>query len=75
MGRTTGAGGTMTQDRRDPERLSEIEVRRTTEILLELDDEKLEAIRACLEKGRLSIRISDVDLSQGGRLQAGYLYD
>lgn len=55
--------------------LSEIRIERSTEISLELDDEKIQAIRACLEKGRLSIRISDVDLSQGGRLQAPYIYD
>jgi hypothetical protein len=57
------------------ERSSQIEVKRTTEIHLELDDEKIQAIRACLEKGKLSISISDVDLSQGGRLEAPYLYD
>jgi hypothetical protein len=57
------------------QRASEIEVHRTTEISLELDDEKIAAIRACLEKGRLIIRVSDVDLSLGGRMQGSYLYD
>ena len=57
------------------ERASEIEVHRTTEISLELDDEKIAAIRACLETGRLTIRVSDVDLSLGGRLRSPYIYD
>lgn len=59
----------------DGRSMSEIRIERSTEISLELDDEKIQAIRACLEKGRLSIRISDVDLSRGGRLQAPYIYD
>ena len=58
-----------------PERLSNIDIARNTEISLELDDEKIEAIKGCLAKGTLSIRITGVDLSQGGRLQAAYLYD
>jgi len=57
------------------EKLSNIHVARTTEISLELDDEKIEAIKSCLAKGTLSIRITGADLSQGGRLQASYLYD
>ncbi|NJC73106.1 Hsp20/alpha crystallin family protein [Planosporangium thailandense] len=55
--------------------MSNIEINRHTEINLEVDEEKLQAIRSCLEKGRLSIRMSNVDLSQAGRLQAPYLYD
>jgi hypothetical protein len=65
----------MTEQQGSGQRESEIEVHRTTEISLELDDEKIAAIRACLERGTLTIRISDVDLSVGGRLQAPYLYD
>ena len=65
----------MTEEQSGAQQTSNIEVHRTTEISLELDDEKISAIRACLEKGRLTIRISDVDLSLGGRMQAGYLYD
>ena len=42
----------------------------------DLDDEKIEAIKSCLEKGRLSIHFSNVDLSQTvGRLGDPYLYD
>jgi hypothetical protein len=65
----------MTQSHGDAARLPNIEIARSTEINLELDDEKIAAIRACLEKGRLTIRISDVDLTQSGRLQAPYVYD
>ncbi|MEA2716260.1 MAG: hypothetical protein QOI99_577 [Actinomycetota bacterium] len=53
----------------------QIEVAKTTEIHLELDDRKLEAIKACLTKGRLSIKVSHADLSVAGRLQAAYEYD
>lgn len=65
----------MTQGENEAESLSEIKIQHSTEVQLELDDEKIAAIRGCLEKGRLTIRISDVDLSQGGRLQAAYIYD
>lgn len=52
-----------------------IEVMRNTEIHLELDDAKIKAIRKCLETGTLSIKVSQADLSQVGRLQAAYEYD
>lgn len=48
---------------------------RATEIRLQLDDEKVEAIKACLAKGQLVIRVSDVDLSQSGRFDDPYKYD
>jgi hypothetical protein len=63
-------------DQAEPEsRVSRIEISRSSEIHLELDDEKLEAIKACLAKGRLIIRMSNVDLSSVGRIDAPYLYD
>ena len=52
-----------------------IEVSKHTEIHLDLDEHKLEAIKACLTKGRLSIKISNADLTNVGRLQAAYEYD
>ena len=54
---------------------AQIEVKKTTEIHLELDDAKIEAIRRCIETGRLSIKVSEADLSVAGRLQAAYEYD
>lgn len=45
------------------------------ELQLQLDPEKIAAIRGCLEKGELRISISDADIRQGGRFQASYLYD
>jgi len=65
----------MNQPQDDEARKLKIDVARSTEISLELDDEKIQAIRSCLEKGTLTIRIADVDLSRGGRLQAAYIYD
>jgi hypothetical protein len=65
----------MAEDAVPSDRVSQIEITRNAEIHLELDDEKIEAIRACLAKGRLSIRISNVDLGQVGRFDAPYLYD
>jgi hypothetical protein len=56
-------------------RVSRIEVAKRTELRFELDDEKIEAIKRCLETGQLSITVTDVDLSQGGRLEAAYIYD
>ncbi|HEY5788214.1 MAG TPA: hypothetical protein VIT65_25950 [Microlunatus sp.] len=57
-------------------RFSGVEIKRSTELHFDLDDEKIEAIKSCLEKGRLSIRFSNVDLSQSvGRLGDPYLYD
>jgi hypothetical protein len=53
----------------------EVEVSRTTRLNFELDDERIEAIKACLDKGRLSINITDVDLTSGGRFENGYQYD
>ena len=52
-------------------RVDEVETR----IHFELDEEKVAAIRKCLENGRLTIRITDVDLSRTGRLDNPYLYD
>jgi hypothetical protein len=46
-----------------------------TEIQLELDDEKVEAIKACLSKGKLVIKVSNVDFSQSGRFDDPYKYD
>lgn len=54
---------------------AQIEVMRNTELHLELDDEKIQAIRKCLETGRLTIKVQQADLSQVGRLQAAYEYD
>lgn len=54
---------------------AQIEVMRNTELHLELDDEKIQAIRKCLETGRLTIKVQQADLSQIGRLQAAYEYD
>ena len=56
-------------------KLSRIEVGRVTELKLELDDEKVAAIQACLAKGQLTIRMNDVDLTRSGKLSAPYLYD
>lgn len=57
-------------------RFSGLEIKRNTELHFDLDDEKIEAIKACLENGRLSIQFSNVDLAQSvGRLGDPYLYD
>lgn len=40
-----------------------------------LTPEKTAAIRRCLDRGRLTITVSKVDLVQGGRLFGGYEYD
>ena len=64
-----------TGDAESTEKRPYIEVMRNTEIHLELDDAKVEAIKRCLETGRLSIKVSQADLSQVGRLQAAYEYD
>jgi hypothetical protein len=53
----------------------DVEVSRTTRLHFDVDDERIEAIRACLDKGRLSISITDVDLTRGGRFENGYQYD
>ncbi len=53
----------------------EVEVSRSTRLHFEVDDERIEAIKACLDKGRLSITISDVDLTTGGRFENSYIYD
>jgi hypothetical protein len=53
----------------------EVEVSRTTQLHFDIDDAKAEAIRGCLAKGRLSISITDIDLSRGGRFENGYQYD
>jgi hypothetical protein len=65
----------MAEEAAPSDRVSRIEITRSAEIHLELDDEKIEAIKACLAKGRLSIRMSNVDLAQVGRFDAPYLYD
>lgn len=60
----------------DRRALSGVQISRHTELEFDLDDEKIEAIKSCLEKGRLSIHFSNVDLSQSvGRLGDPYLYD
>ena len=55
--------------------LSRIDITRVAEIQLALDDEKIEAIKNCLAKGTLTIRLQDVDLTRTGRIDAAYLYD
>ncbi len=39
-----------------------------------LDAEKIEAIHKCLEKGHLTITVSEVDLARG-RIGEAWLYD
>jgi hypothetical protein len=39
-----------------------------------LDEARIQAIHKCLEKGHLSIHLSQVDLA-AGRLGEGWLYD
>ena len=56
-------------------KLSRIEITRSAEIKLALDDEKIEAIKSCLAKGTLTIRMQDVELTRGGRIDAAYIYD
>ncbi|HUB55883.1 MAG TPA: hypothetical protein VMB04_12050 [Mycobacterium sp.] len=59
----------------DESRSYQIEVSKTTHLHFDVDEEKIAAIRACLAKGRLSISVTDVDLTEGGRLESAYLYD
>jgi anti-sigma28 factor (negative regulator of flagellin synthesis) len=42
---------------------------------LELDEKKIEEIKRCLEKGRLTITVASIDKLVGGRAANGYLYD
>jgi hypothetical protein len=64
----------MSQSRDDDAR-KRIDVECSTEISFELDDEKIAAIRACLDKGGpLTVRIKDVDLSRSGRAHAAYIW-
>ena len=64
----------MSQSRDDDAR-KRIDVERTTEISFELDDEKIAAIKSCLDKGGpLTVRITDVDLSRSGRAHTAYLW-
>jgi hypothetical protein len=65
----------MSDDAETSRPLSRIEITRTAEIRLALDDEKIEAIKNCLAKGTLTIRMQDVDLNRAGRIDAPYLYD
>ncbi len=66
----------MIEETGDRRPLSGVEITRHTEFQFDLDDEKIAAIKSCLEKGRLSIHFSNVDLSQAvGRLGDPYLYD
>jgi hypothetical protein len=66
----------MATEGEDQRRFSGVEITKSTEFNFDLDDEKIEAIKSCLAKGRLSIRFSNVDLSQSvGRLGDPYLYD
>ncbi|HZN13379.1 MAG TPA: hypothetical protein VFB78_03855 [Acidimicrobiales bacterium] len=52
-----------------------VEIKRATELSLELTDEHLTAIRKCLDNGRLTIKFTDIDLLTSGRLGDPYLYD
>jgi hypothetical protein len=65
----------MAEESMSSQRSSRIEINRSAEIHLELDDDKIEAIKRCLENGRLSISFSNVDLNQVGRMDGPYIYD
>lgn len=56
-------------------RFAQIQVSEATGLHLELDEEKRAALRACLDKGTLSIEVTELSLTSGGRLMAGYIYD
>lgn len=56
-------------------KLPTIEIAHRTEMSFELDDEKIQAIKRCLEKGKLTITMTKLDLLQGGRAGDPYLYD
>jgi hypothetical protein len=69
-------GSQMVTEGGDQRRFSGMEITRNTELNFDLDDEKIAAIKSCLEKGRLTITFSNGDLSQSvGRLGDPYLYD
>jgi hypothetical protein len=53
----------------------EIAVTHSTDLRLTLDAEKIQAIRACLEKGELRITVVGANLAASGRFQAAYIYD
>lgn len=65
----------MAEESAQSARSSRIEINRNAEIHLELDDDKIEAIKRCLDNGRLSISFTNVDLSQVGRMDGPYIYD
>lgn len=52
-----------------------VTVEHTTELHLELDAEKIAAIKRCMEKGALKISVSKLNLATGGRAGGGYEYD
>jgi hypothetical protein len=53
----------------------EIGVTHRTDLSFTLDEEKIQAIRACLEKGELRITVIGANLTTSGRFQAAYIYD
>lgn len=69
-------GSQMAPEGEDQRRFSGLEITKQTALNFDLDDEKIAAIKACLEKGQLTITFSNVDLSHSvGRLGDPYLYD
>jgi hypothetical protein len=54
---------------------SSLTVDHRTELHFELDAQKIAAIKKCLAKGKLSIVLTKVNLTLGGRAQNGYAYD
>ena len=52
-----------------------VEVTQKTELTLQVDAEKIEAIKKCLEKGTLKITMTRIDILGGDRTGDPYLYD
>jgi anti-sigma28 factor (negative regulator of flagellin synthesis) len=52
-----------------------IEIAHKTEMSFELDSEKIAAIKRCLEKGKLTITMTKVDVTTNVRADEPYLYD
>jgi hypothetical protein len=58
-----------------PPKTHEIDVTHSTEFHFTLDEEKIQAIRGCIERGALRITVVGANIAAGGRFQAAYLYD